>query len=84
VKTFEMPLLKIKGLRGYLSPNCESWVRNKSALEGTKIVPGSSRALCLTRLSHQLSTAADPGMSAALRSLPVCAASLRNLVRNAG
>jgi hypothetical protein len=62
--------------------------------------------LALTRISHQLSTAAaDPGMSAALRSvglldillsmpagpsvarlvsMPVCAASLRNLVRNAG
>jgi predicted alpha-1,2-mannosidase len=60
----------------------------------------------LTRISHQLSTAAaDPGMSTALRSvglldilssmpagpsvarlvsMPVCAASLRNLVRNAG
>ncbi len=60
----------------------------------------------LTRISHQLSTAAtDPGMSTALRSVglldvlsntsagpsvarlvstPVCAASLRNLVRNAG
>ena len=67
----------------------------------------------LTRISHQLSTAAaDPGMSTALRSvglldillsmsvgpsvalagtrqmrlvsMPVCAASLRKLVRNAG
>jgi hypothetical protein len=60
----------------------------------------------LTRISHQLSTAAaDPGMSTALHSvrlldilsrlpagpsvarlvsMPVCAASLRNLVRNAG
>jgi hypothetical protein len=60
----------------------------------------------LTRISHQLSTAAaDTGMSTALRSVglldvlsstpagpsvarlvatPVCAASLRNLVRNAG
>jgi hypothetical protein len=60
----------------------------------------------LTRISHQISTAAaDPGMFTALRSvglldilssmpagpsvarlvsMPVCAASLRNLVRNAG
>jgi hypothetical protein len=60
----------------------------------------------LTRISHQISTAAaDPGMSTALRSvglldilssipagpffarlvsMPVCAASLRNLMRNAG
>jgi hypothetical protein len=45
----------------------------------------------LTRISHQLSTAAaDPGMSTALRSvgrlvsMPVCTASLRNLVRKAG
>ncbi|MGA2264141.1 MAG: hypothetical protein ABSH28_22245, partial [Acidobacteriota bacterium] len=60
----------------------------------------------LTRISHQVSTAAaDTGMSTALRSvglldvlsstpaepsvarlvsMPVCAASLRNLVRNAG
>ncbi len=64
------------------------------------------KKVCLTRISHQLSTAAtDPGMSTALRSVglldvlsstsagpsvarlvstPLCAASLRNLVRNAG
>ena len=67
---------------------------------------GATWRLYLTRISHQISTAAaDPGMSTALRSvglldilssmpagpsvarlvsMPVCAASLRNLVRNAG
>ena len=67
---------------------------------------GFRRLLELSRISHQLSTAAaDPGMSTALRSvglldvlsstpaepsvarlvsMPVCTASLRNLVRKAG
>ena len=48
-------------------------------------------ALPQAHISHQIPTAAtDPGMSSALRSvgiltsLPVCAASLRNLLRKTG
>jgi hypothetical protein len=65
---------------------------NRSSRAGLLATKGFlSEGPGLARISHQISTAAsDLGMSTALRSvgllvsMPVCAASLRNLVRNAG